>query len=76
MGPFGFFSTGRSGADNAAGNYAVWDALQALKFLRKTAAAFGGNRDNIVLTGQGAGGVLSNTLSYSCRSRGMYSKVL
>jgi para-nitrobenzyl esterase len=43
----------KTGADAASdsGNFALLDIIQALKFINKNIANFGGNRDNVTLMG-------------------------
>ena len=72
VGPFGFFTTGTA---DAPGNYAVWDALNVLRFAVRMASSFGGNPDNVILAGQGSGGTLSHSLTYSPLAWNLYAKV-
>jgi para-nitrobenzyl esterase len=61
LGIFGFFNVPqlRSGTDAVedSGNYALLDIAKALKFIRRNIANFGGNPDNVTLTGQSAGAI-------------------
>lgn len=58
LGIFGFIDmpqlkTGDALADS--GNFTLLDSIQALKFVRTNAQAFGGDKDNVTLVGQSAG---------------------
>jgi para-nitrobenzyl esterase len=44
-------------ADNDSGNFTMLDSIKALEFVRKNAAAFGGNPDNVTVMGQSAGAI-------------------
>ncbi|MDB5858499.1 MAG: carboxylesterase [Ramlibacter sp.] len=61
VGPLGFFNLAQlKGGTNAAedsGNFALLDLIQALKFVKTNAAAFGGNAGNVTLVGQSAGAI-------------------
>ncbi|GMR30118.1 hypothetical protein PMAYCL1PPCAC_00313, partial [Pristionchus mayeri] len=46
-------------------NLGVYDALQALKYINKEAAAFGGDKGSVTLMGHSFGGALSIMLGYS-----------
>ena len=65
-GIFGFFGLKNLAAEETAGgrsgNYAVYDQLAALEWVRKNIAVFGGDPDNITLFGQSAGARSVQTL--------------
>lgn len=44
-------------AANDSGNFALLDSIKALEFVRRNAAAFGGNADNVTIMGQSAGAI-------------------
>lgn len=60
VGPFGFWSTGTA---EAAGNYAMWTVIEALKWMKSEIQAFGGDPNKITCQGQGAGGITRDFLS-------------
>ncbi len=70
---YGFWSTGQA---DAPGNYAFWDMLEGLKFVKANAANFGGDPNRIVLAGQGSGGVAADALSLSPLARGLWSALI
>ncbi|KAG8178531.1 hypothetical protein JTE90_027841 [Oedothorax gibbosus] len=57
LGALGFLS---SGTDDAPGNAGLHDILTAMKWVHSNIASFGGDPDNIVLFGQGAGAIAAN----------------
>jgi carboxylesterase type B len=60
LGLFGFINLGQLKTGNASddsGNFALLDIIQALKFINRSVAAFGGNPGNVTLMGQSAGAV-------------------
>ena len=63
----GFLSTGDS---NAPGNYALWDAIEALRFVQNNIANFGGDPERVTILGQSAGGVVVTQLMLSPKARG------
>ena len=67
LGVLGFFSTGDS---NSPGNYGLWDALEALKFVKNNIANFGGISDQITLAGESAGGAMSSQIMLSPSGKG------
>lgn len=60
-------------ADGTRGNQAVRDALAALAWTHRNAAAFGGDPERITLAGQSAGGALSYILLAHPKARGLIS---
>ena len=78
VGVLGFFNlaqlkTGANALDDS-GNYAVLDNLQALKFINKNIAQFGGNPGNVTLMGQSAGAINTYALLASPLAKGLFHK--
>lgn len=63
-------------ADGASGNYGTYDQVEALRWVYRNIAAFGGNPANITLMGQSAGGGSVKNLVASPLSRGMVAKAI
>ena len=62
--------------DGTSGNYALYDAIAALDWVRRNIAAFGGDPDNITIGGQSAGCMMTMCLTVSPFTRGKYAKVI
>ncbi|WP_433514156.1 carboxylesterase/lipase family protein [Nonomuraea sp. CA-143628] len=73
LGAFGFLSLpGLSGS----GTFGLADQLEALKWVQRNAAAFGGDPDNVTLFGQSAGGISTCALLTSPATRGLIDKAV
>jgi len=58
LGVFGFLAhpeLSQESAFHGSGNYGLMDQTEALRWLHKNVAAFGGNPDNITIAGESAG---------------------
>lgn len=78
VGVLGFFNlaqlkTGSNALDDS-GNFAVLDNLQALKFINKNIANFGGNPGNVTLMGQSAGAINTYALLASPLAKGLFHR--
>lgn len=62
--------------EQAKGNYGIWDVVEALKFVKQNAFAFGGDPDNITLMGQSAGSCMTDLLSLSPVSRDLFKQTI
>jgi len=59
LGPFGFLATdelAEESDDGSYGNYGLADQVEALKWVQRNAASFGGDPDNVTIFGESAGG--------------------
>ena len=76
VGVFGFLAhpelTKESGG-KASGNYALLDQLEALKWVKKNIAAFGGDPDKVTIGGQSAGSMSVNCLVASPQAKGLFN---
>ena len=64
------------GAELRSGNYALYDMVAALTWVRNNIAAFGGDPDNITVFGQSAGARSVQTLVSAPLTEGMIAKAI
>jgi len=79
VGPFGFFAHPEVSAEDpehATGNFGTLDQIEALKWVKKNIAQFGGDPDNVMIFGQSAGSRSVKTLSASPLARGLFNKAV
>ena len=81
VGPFGFFNAAQINAlaaspEEASGNFALLDIMQALKFVQQNIANFGGNPGNVTLMGQSAGAINTWALLASPKAAGLFHKAI
>lgn len=80
IGRFGFFAhpqlTRETGPGAPLGNYGFMDQLAALQWIKRNAAAFGGDPANVTITGESAGGMSVNALLTSPMSAGLFAKAV
>lgn len=79
LGILGYFAHPDLSAENehhVSGNYAHYDQLAALKWIRENIAAFGGDPDNITIGGCSAGAGSTQCLCVSPLSRGLFSQAI
>lgn len=73
LGALGFLC---SQNDSVPGNAALKDLTLALKWIKDNIESFGGDPSNIVVSGEGGGGVLAGYLALAPMSRDYVSKVI
>lgn len=61
-------------SDEWLGSYGLMDAVAALEWVQRNAAAFGGDPNNVTLAGQSAGGVAVMYLLSIPRAKGLFHK--
>lgn len=80
LGPFGFNNLPALQLDadpvEASGNFALLDTLQALKWMKENLEAFGGDPDNITVSGISSGGRDTLAMLTSPLFKDMFSKVI
>jgi para-nitrobenzyl esterase len=79
LGRFGFFAHPALTRENPAephGNYGYMDQIAALKWVQRNIAAFGGDRINVTIFGESAGGGSVHTLMTSPLARGLFHKAI
>ena len=79
VGVLGFFAhpeLSQRSPRGISGNYAISDCLQALRWVKRNAAAFGGDPDRITICGQSAGGGMVQTLATCPPARGLFQRAI
>jgi para-nitrobenzyl esterase len=78
LGPLGGFShpalTKAAKKDEPLGSYALMDAIAALEWVQRNIEKFGGNRRNVTLFGQSAGGGMVLSLLSVPSAKGLFAK--
>ncbi|KAH9514795.1 Pyrethroid hydrolase Ces2a [Bulinus truncatus] len=73
LGVLGFLST----EDEAAvGNFGLWDQIVALKWVKDNIAAFGGDPEDVTISGESAGGASASLIALTHEAKSLYSKVI
>ena len=79
LGAFGFLChplLGVPGENAAGGNYALWDQLEALTWVKENIEAFGGDKNNVTAFGQSAGAMCLQTLAVTKRAEGLFERMI
>jgi para-nitrobenzyl esterase len=77
VGIFGFMAHPELTAESpqhASGNYGLLDQLAGLQWVKRNAAAFGGDPDNVTIFGQSAGAAAVTYLFASPLARGLFAR--
>ncbi len=79
LGVFGFLThpeLSEESPNNVSGNYGILDQIEALNWIKKNIAQFGGDPDNVLIFGQSAGAGSVKTLCESPLARGKFNKAI
>ena len=79
LGVFGFMAheeLSKESGKNASGNYGFLDQIEALKWIQKNIAEFGGDPKNVTIAGQSAGSFSVNALVTSPLARGLFDRAI
>lgn len=79
LGILGYFAhpaiTRAAGPDDDLGSYGTMDAIEALRWVQRNIGQFGGDKGNVTVFGQSAGGLMViNLLANPQRTNGLFSK--
>jgi para-nitrobenzyl esterase len=79
LGPLGFFAhpeLTRESEHKASGNYAIMDMIGALQWVKRNAAAFGGDASKVTIFGQSGGSRSVSVLMASPRAKGLFQRAI
>jgi para-nitrobenzyl esterase len=76
LGRFGFFAHPALASGGEEGNFAFMDQVAALQWVKRNAAAFGGDPAKVTIIGESAGGMSVNTLLTSPQAQGLFARAV
>lgn len=68
--------TKAAGPKDALGNFALTDAVEAMNWIKRNVAAFGGDPNNVTIAGQSAGAAMVVNLLSIPSAKGLYHKAI
>jgi para-nitrobenzyl esterase len=74
LGPLGYLSHPALGT--RSGNYGLMDQVAALQWVQRNIGAFGGNKDNVTLFGESAGGLSTMAVLSVPSANGLYDRAI
>ena len=79
LGVFGFFANEELAAESehgTTGNYGLLDQIKALEWVRDNISAFGGDPDNVTISGESAGSACVSALCASPAASGLFRRAI
>lgn len=76
LGRFAHPALSRLQADEALGNYGLFDQIAALEWVQRNITAFGGDPNDVTIFGHSAGGVSVNLLMVATTTEGLFHKAI
>jgi len=79
LGPFGWLAHPALSAEsprNVSGNYGLLDQIEALRWVRRNIAAFGGDPGNVTIAGESAGALSVMYLMAAPDARGLFHRAI